>query len=181
MMPESIQLYFVLGAPGSGKTTISRNLSTRNPQISHYSMGDLLRKRKELAKTLENSQYAPTAIIQEIMEEIFRNPKNPIMLMDGFPRNEEQLLLFEQMESRKFLTKVIEIEVEEEISLQRLHKRNERIEDLDLKKNQNRLQEYYKEIEKIRTFYQNQRIFEQMNGNADIETVADALEKQIFG
>jgi UMP-CMP kinase len=100
-------IVFVLGAPGSGKGTNCEFLTREfGSKMKHLSAGDLL--RAERAKThskhkdtinsyLAEGQLVPAAIIVTLLHEAIQakwnepNGTKPLFLVDGFPRNQENL------------------------------------------------------------------------------------------
>ena len=51
-------LFLLIGAPGSGKTTVAEILANEDKDVAHYSTGELLRNEvksgSKLGKTIEN-------------------------------------------------------------------------------------------------------------------------------
>ena len=88
-----------MGGPGAGKGTQCAKLLKQYPQLDSYSTGDLLRakvkegtsesrdlKRKMAAGELITSEYV-VGLMQEYMNKSDKN----IFLADGFPRNQENV------------------------------------------------------------------------------------------
>ncbi|KAF9871591.1 adenylate kinase [Colletotrichum karsti] len=95
---------FVLGAPGSGKGTICAFLA-RQYGLSHYSVGDSLRSwmranrdtplAARIQEKLDHQGFLTSAELNPLLglavEEAMRGEELRGILIDGFPRCEEQL------------------------------------------------------------------------------------------
>ena len=96
MTPKVI---FVMGGPGAGKGTQCAKLLTNYPELDSFSTGDLLRAKvkedSEEARKLKASMAAGELVSSEtvcgLMEEYMNKSKKKIFLADGFPRNQENL------------------------------------------------------------------------------------------
>jgi adenylate kinase len=123
----------LLGSPGAGKGTQAKVISKKF-DISHISTGDILRHEikggselgKEAAGFVESGKLVPDGIIIEIIKnEISRGKSKNGFLMDGFPRNLEQALMFSDLLDKLGikLDKVININVSKEEIIERLSRR----------------------------------------------------------
>lgn len=87
----------ILGAPGSGKGTISSRI-VKKYNIVHISSGDKLRDHiekqtnlgKEVKKYLESGKLVPDDVMIQFMSEELKKADNKPWLLDGFPRTLEQ-------------------------------------------------------------------------------------------
>lgn len=101
-MEDSImyKVIFVLGNPGSGKNT-QCDLIKLNYDVIHFSCGDLLRdeastensENGELINTLiKEGKIVPAKITCSLAKkEMNKHGKNKTFIIDGFPRNRENL------------------------------------------------------------------------------------------
>lgn len=105
----SKEIYFVLGGPGSGKGTFCELFTSRfSTSVSHYSAGDLLRaflktdekdveseERKQDLKIvhecIKEGKIVPAEITTGLLFDSISKTKTPYILIDGFPRNEDNL------------------------------------------------------------------------------------------
>ena len=103
------QVVFVLGGPGSGKGTQCALLSERL-SWTHLSAGDLLRQERESGSDLaelinakiSNGLIVPSSItvtlLKNAMEKAYEaNPNNSRFLIDGFPRSEENVTVWDEI------------------------------------------------------------------------------------
>merc|ERR1712066_909293 len=119
------RLIFVVGGPGSGKGTQCEQLVNKY-KFEHLSTGDLLRaevksgseKGKELQKTMSEGGLVTTKDLLELLEAEMQKKgwgKCQPFLIDGFPRNEENVQVFGEMLKDKItLLGVLNFEVSEE-------------------------------------------------------------------
>ncbi|XP_003748364.1 GTP:AMP phosphotransferase AK3, mitochondrial [Galendromus occidentalis] len=108
----SIQKAFralIMGAPGSGKGTISEWI-VNDFNLKHLAAGDLLRKNikdqtaigKEVSQYIEKGLLVPDDLVTKmILEELSTSLRNQSYLLDGFPRTipqAESLHKFEKLD-----------------------------------------------------------------------------------
>merc|ERR1712151_938684 len=124
------RLIFVVGGPGSGKGTQCEKLVEKY-QFEHLSTGDLLRaevksgseKGKQLQQTMSEGGLVTTKDLLELLEAAMQNKgwgKCKPFLIDGFPRNEENVQVFGDMLQKKInLLGVLNFEVSAEVMKER--------------------------------------------------------------
>lgn len=127
--PDSINVIFVLGGPGSGKGTQCAKL-VNDYKFVHLSAGDLLRKEQNtpdsefgnlIGHYIKEGLIVPQEITinllkNAIVENYEKGSRN--FLVDGFPRKMDQALSFEKIVSEGKL--VLYFECPEEVMLKRL-------------------------------------------------------------
>lgn len=95
----------IIGAPGSGKGTMSEKIA-ENYKVLHISTGDMLRaaiKQQtkvglEAQKYVEAGKLVPDEVVNALIKEKLTSGEMVNgFLMDGFPRNLEQVNSFEAM------------------------------------------------------------------------------------
>ncbi|MBX9877976.1 MAG: adenylate kinase [Candidatus Obscuribacterales bacterium] len=119
-----------MGAPGSGKGTQASHLA-KDLNIPHLSSGDLLRKAvmegsptgEEIKSYIEKGQLAPDDLINKMIAQELSKPdyKNGFIL-DGYPRTVEQAEFLDNYldEDNRYITAVIELQVDEEVLVERI-------------------------------------------------------------
>jgi UMP-CMP kinase len=93
---------FILGGPGAGKGTQCGNMVDYEYPVSHFSVGELLRNvdsanphKSAIDECLQNGQIVPVqvslALLKSAMENAALNQTDVLYLVDGFPRNADNL------------------------------------------------------------------------------------------
>ena len=175
----SKKLILLIGAPASGKTTDGSLIAKNHPEITSYSLGELLKneieKHSKLGKInndyISKGQLVPTAIAIDTVMEALRDAPTDIVLLDGFPREEEQMKIFADILNGDHsieLDGVIEIRVSYEVA-------KERMGDNELFEEQMRV--YQETIENIEKFYNKDNILKVINGEQDVDVVVSEIDE----
>jgi adenylate kinase len=120
----------LFGPPGSGKGTQSEKLIAKY-SLKHLSTGDLLRSQiahqtplgLEAKHFMDKGQLVPDEVVVDIIRNrISQADCNGGFIVDGFPRNLSQAIIFDQMlESlNKKIDVVFDFEAEDEVLLNKL-------------------------------------------------------------
>lgn len=120
----------MLGAPGAGKGTVGKALSTRTG-INYITTGDAFRKimqedtelGKEIKKCIEEGKLVPDDLAIRIFEErILPRDINEDMILDGYPRTEVQAEHFDELLQKNNLkiSWVINIDTPKELIIDRV-------------------------------------------------------------
>lgn len=97
-MKSNKKILFI-GAPGSGKGTISKILVEKY-KLVHISTGDLFRKKisedsqfgAQIQNYLSSGSYVPDEITNKLVADFIKKiPKNQGYILDGYPRTLQQL------------------------------------------------------------------------------------------
>ncbi|MDO4940818.1 MAG: adenylate kinase [Erysipelotrichaceae bacterium] len=120
----------IIGAPGSGKGTISNNL-IKDYDITHVSTGDMLRQAiaqnspvgLRAAEYMNQGQLVPDSIIHDIIvERLSMDDIKKGFLFDGYPRTVDQAIdlssILEQLHMK--IDAVLELEIDDEILKKRI-------------------------------------------------------------
>ena len=109
------RIIFVLGPPGSGKGTVCKEAVKlfERPTFYHLSVGDLLREIcddnahyldkdvdvDKISACMRENKLLPADVLAPIIKSKIYDPNFTFVdtwLIDGFPRNMDQLLAFEE-------------------------------------------------------------------------------------
>ena len=181
----------LFGPPGAGKGTQSEFLINKY-NLFYISTGDLLRKElKEESKLgLEAKSIIASGglvsdeiIVQIIEKTITENPDSNGFLFDGFPRTYIQAYILEglMIKLNTSLNCLISLEVEQEISVQRLLNRGKtsgRADDNEVVI-RNRLKEYNDKTLPVLQFYKDKGVYFGLKGDESIEEVNKNIQKII--
>ncbi len=176
------ELFFLIGAPGSGKSTSGSSLAGKHPHlIAWYSAGDLLRAESShnnnLKALLDAGKLVPIETALDIMCPVIHKTVQPIILIDGFLRTQEHAQRFEEFMSKHphlHIKGVIEINVASEIAQQRALSRA-RSDDREEIVNR-RIKTYLDSSPLIKEWYQSKHLLYVVDGNELPEVVAKNVE-----
>jgi adenylate kinase family enzyme/protein-arginine kinase len=126
---------FVLGGPGSGKSTVCDTLVTQT-QLSNLPVGALLRKRVEeggqysesIRAAMGQGQLVPDDIIFSLINQEIAGRGGPFV-MDGFPRSVAQVQAMLGLLSEGCTYQVVFLDLGEDLMRQRVLAREERGDD----------------------------------------------------
>ena len=187
-------LFLIIGAPGSGKTTDASIIAENNSdQIVHYSTGDMLREEvasgSELGQTIESyiskGALVPLNIIVDTIVSAIKNAPVDNVLIDGYPRSTEQMTAFDELVSQEDdieLASVIEVRVSEEVARERILGRRaeaapgeERSDDSEEVFN-DRMKIYTDPLDEIQAFYTAKNLLKVISGERTLEEVVADME-----
>ncbi|KAJ8683459.1 hypothetical protein QAD02_019251, partial [Eretmocerus hayati] len=128
--PRAVQAAFravILGAPGSGKGTISARI-VKNFDVCHISSGDKLRSHianqtelgKEVKKYLDSGSLVPDETMIALISGEIKKVGDKNWLLDGFPRTVSQA---EALHKIHPVSLVINVDVPDQVILDRLRNR----------------------------------------------------------
>jgi len=181
----------LFGPPGAGKGTQSDFL-IKEYKLFYISTGDLL--RKEIAEKSElglESQdiiasgglVSDEIIVQIIEKTIVENKDSNGFLFDGFPRTYVQAYILEglMIKMNTYLNCLINIKLEDEVSVQRLLSRglsSGRSDDNEIVIRK-RLQEYQQKTLPVLKFYKEKGICYEVNGLQEIDKVSQEIKELV--
>lgn len=169
-----------LGPQGSGKSTQAKKLA-QELNVPHLEMGQLLRDKmqesdedaQKIRAALKSGALVENEItIRTLNAKIAKPDFTNGFILDGYPRNEEQL-----QNLPEGIDKVIYINVPDSIAVGRLSKRAR--EDDTQEVIQKRLDIYHKETEPLLENFRQKGLLVEINGQASIEQVDTDIKKAL--
>lgn len=131
------QVVFVLGGPGAGKGTQCALIEENFPQWVHLSAGDLLRAARKnggpvgdvINSKIASGQLVPAEItvglLQKAMEHSYATKKTTHFLIDGFPRNQDNVTVWQTQMPSHQVPFVLNFDCPEEVLVGRLLERGQ--------------------------------------------------------
>lgn len=184
------KLFLIIGAPGSGKTTDAQLINERHPhKVAHYSTGDLLRaevasgsqRGKTIDSYISNGNLVPLDIVISTVVGAIQNSPKDVILIDGFPRSEEQMMALDahlEKTSDVKLVNVIEVKVSQEVARDRVLGRARGADDNEEVFN-NRMKVYTSPLATIQSFYTKKSLLHVINGERTIEEIVNDMDSFI--
>ncbi|WP_187923514.1 adenylate kinase [Helicobacter pylori] len=185
------QLFLIIGAPGSGKTTDAELIAKNNSEkIAHFSTGDLLRaesaKKTErgllIEKFTSQGELVPLEIVVETILSAIKSSSKGIILIDGYPRSVEQMQALDKelnAQNEVILKSVIEVEVSENTAKERVLGRSRGVDDNEVVFH-NRMRVFLDPLMEIQNFYKAKHLHKIINGERSIEEIVNEMQKYIL-
>ncbi|MCQ2714527.1 adenylate kinase [Helicobacter pylori] len=185
------QLFLIIGAPGSGKTTDAELIAKNNSEkIAHFSTGDLLRaesaKKTErgllIEKFTSQGELVPLEIVVETILSAIKSSSKGIILIDGYPRSVEQMQALDKelnAQNEVILKSVIEVKVSENTAKERVLGRSRGADDNE-RVFHNRMRVFLDPLGEIQNFYKNKKVYKAINGERSIEEIVGEMQKYIL-
>ena len=133
LVGEKPRIVFVIGGPGCGKGTQCKRI-VQNFKYVSFSTGDLLRQYvkdkkdgyEDIDNQMKEGKLISSATLMKVLKEYVMSSTNKKILVDGYPRNQENIDEWEkQMEDLVEVKGALYIEVSNEEMTKRLLGRNE--------------------------------------------------------
>jgi len=123
-------IIILLGAPGSGKGTISKELCSRLGLLA-VATGDMFREElqngtelgQKIKGYMDSGNLVPDEIVIEVVKErIARESEDTGLIFDGFPRTEAQAIALDDMLHTigREVTAAVEMNIEDEAIIKRI-------------------------------------------------------------
>ncbi|UOR47151.1 adenylate kinase [Helicobacter pylori] len=185
------QLFLIIGAPGSGKTTDAELIAKNNSEkIAHFSTGDLLRAESAkktdrgllIEKFTSQGELVPLEIVVETILSAIKSSDKGIILIDGYPRSVEQMQALDKelsAQNEVVLKSVIEVEVSENTAKERVLGRSRGTDDNEVVFH-NRMRVFLNPLGEIQNFYKNKKVYKTINGERSIEEIVHEMQEYIL-
>ena len=177
------RIVFVIGGPGCGKGTQCKRI-VQNFNYVSFSTGDLLRKyvkdKKEgyedIESQMKEGKLISSTTLMKVLKEYIMNSENKKILVDGYPRNKENIDIWEkEMKDLVDVKGALYIEVSNEEMTKRLLGRNEGRADDNEETIKKRLDTFEKETKPILDYFEKKKILMKIDGMK----TPDDIEKDI--
>ena len=189
-------LFLIIGAPGSGKTTDASIIAEKNDNIVHYSTGDMLREEvgsgsklgQEIESYISKGALVPLKIIVDTIVSAINNAPVDNVLIDGYPRSVEQMIAFDELVAKEDninLAAVIEVRVSEQVAKDRIlgraadAKPGEERSDDSIEVFFDRMKIYTDPLAEIQAFYTEKNLLEVINGERELDPIVAEMESFI--
>ena len=176
-------ILFVIGGPGCGKGTQCKRIVEKFHYKS-FSTGDLLRKyvkdKKEGYEEIENQmkegKLISSATLMKVLKEYILNEENKKILVDGYPRNQENIDEWEkQMKDLVVVKGALYIEVSNDEMKKRLLGRNEGRADDNEETIGKRLETFEKETKPIVEYFERQKNLIRIDGMKTVDEISEDI------
>jgi adenylate kinase len=183
-LPDSQgEIMIVLGAPGSGKGTLSKELK-KDYGFSHISTGDLIRNSDdpELKKIIEGGDFVPDdMMVKMLRKELKGLDLSKGIILDGFPRTIKQAKRLDSMLGKMGLglNHAVYLEISDDVAKDRIRdraKKEDRKDDSSEEVINKRFDEYKEKTLPLVDFYEKSRKLVRINAEGGKD---DVLQKVV--
>jgi len=182
-LPDSQgEVLVILGAPGSGKGTLSKVLQDEYG-IHHISTGDLIRKSddKDLKKIIAGGDLVPDQmIVKMLVKELEKIDASEGVIFDGFPRTIKQAKKLDSILGKMGLglNHAVFLDLDEEKAKERIReraKKEDRKDDSSEEVIENRFKEYHDKTFPLLDFYKRSRKLLKIDAEGGKDKVLSAV------
>lgn len=180
------KILVILGAPGSGKGTLSKQLMDKYG-INHISTGDLIRKSDdpELKKIIGEGNFLPDDMMIKILRKELKNIDiEKGIIFDGFPRTIKQAKRLDSMLGKMGLglNHALFLDLPEDVAKERIKeraKKENRKDDTSDKIIDKRFDEYHEKTFPLIDFYERSRKLVKIDATSGREGVLKSVSKKL--
>ena len=183
---EKPRIVFVIGGPGCGKGTQCKKI-VENFKYQSFSTGDLLRKYvqdkkegyEEIDDQMKKGKLISSETLMKVLKEYILNSKIKKILVDGYPRNQENIDVWEkEMKDLAEVKGALYIEVSNEEMKKRLLGRNEGRADDNEETITKRLETFDKETKPIVDYFEKQGNLIKIDGMKTVDEISKEIAEK---
>ena len=183
---EKPRIVFVIGGPGCGKGTQCKKI-VENFKYQSFSTGDLLRKYvqdkkegyEEIDDQMKKGKLISSETLMKVLKEYILNSKIKKILVDGYPRNQENIDVWEkEMKDLVEVKGALYIEVSNEEMKKRLLGRNEGRADENEETITKRLETFDKETKPIVDYFEKQGNLIKIDGMKTVDEISKEIAEK---
>ena len=183
---EKPRIVFVIGGPGCGKGTQCKKI-VENFKYQSFSTGDLLRKYvkdkkegyKEIDDQMQKGNLISSETLMKVLKEYILNSRIKKILVDGYPRNQENIDVWEkEMKDLVEVKGALYIEVSNEEMKKRLLGRNEGRADDNEETITKRLETFDKETKPIVDYFEKQGNLIKIDGMKTVDEISKEIAEK---
>ena len=180
---EKPRIVFVIGGPGCGKGTQCKRI-VQNFKYQSFSTGDLLRQYvkdkkdgyEEIDNQMKEGKLISSSTLMKVLKEYILNSRNKKILVDGYPRNQENVDVWEkEMKDLVEVKGALYIEVSNEEMKKRLLGRNEGRADDNEETIKKRLDTFEKETKPIVEYFEKQGNLIKIDGMKTVDEISKEI------
>ena len=174
---------FVIGGPGCGKGTQCKRI-VQNFKYQSFSTGDLLRQYvkdkkdgyEEIDNQMKEGKLISSSTLMKVLKEYILNSRNKKILVDGYPRNQENVDVWEkEMKDLVEVKGALYIEVSNEEMKKRLLGRNEGRADDNEETIAKRLTTFEQETKPIVDYFEKQGNLIKIDGMKTVDEISKEI------
>ena len=180
---EKPRIVFVIGGPGCGKGTQCKRI-VQNFKYQSFSTGDLLRQYvkdkkdgyEEIDNQMKEGKLISSSTLMKVLKEYILNSRNKKILVDGYPRNQENVDVWEkEMKDLVEVKGALYIEVSNEEMKKRLLGRNEGRADDNEETIAKRLTTFEQETKPIVDYFEKQGNLIKIDGMKTVDEISKEI------
>ncbi|MBI1256733.1 MAG: adenylate kinase [Chloroflexi bacterium] len=184
-----MNIIIMMGPPGSGKGTYSKKLAEKYG-YTHISMGEMLRNRaaiddergREVKSYMDRNVLLPERLVAPVLKEtLAKVPPTATVILDGYPRTEEQRAALDRMiaEGGYTLQAAVALEAPEQVLIDRILGRGRNDIDRDEKKILKRMFDYRAQTVPVIAHYDAAGCLKRVESKGSIEDSVARVERAL--
>lgn len=182
---KKVKIVFVIGGPGSGKGTQCKRIAQQFG-YTHLSVGEILRQETSsgsetghmVQKIMKEGKLVPSDVTVRLLQQAMQGIDNDKFLIDGFPRDEENVKAFEDL-TKMEPEFVLYLDCPQDEMEKRLLSRNEGREDDNIETIRKRLKVFVESTLPTIEYYESKGKIRKVDAGKSIDEVFESI-KVIF-